>query len=117
MTEYANKPQDNGSNDTNDKKKQREAVALRFGGQHAPTVTATGKGTVADEIINLAEQAGIHIHQDPHLSVFLQRLELGEEIPKELYLLIAELIAFTYMLEGKFPDQWNNMHQKIVEEV
>ena len=44
-------------------------------------------------------------------------LELGEEVPKELYLLIAELIAFIYMLDGKFPEQWNNLHQKIVETV
>jgi flagellar biosynthesis protein len=35
-------------------------------------------------------------------------------VPKELYLLIAELIAFVYMLEGKFPEQWNTLHQKIV---
>ncbi|ABV37643.1 FlhB domain protein [Shewanella sediminis HAW-EB3] len=96
---------------------ERQAVALGFDGQHTPTVTAKGTGLVAEEIIALAEEAGVHIHKNPHLSDFLQRLELGEEIPKELYFLIAELIAFVYMLDGKFPEQWNNMHQKIVEEV
>lgn len=107
--------QDEESNET--LQVEREAVALSFDGQGAPAVTATGKGAVAEEIIALAEQAGVHIHQDAHLSDFLQRLELGEEIPKELYLLIAELIAFAYMLDGKFPEKWDNMHQKIVEEV
>ncbi|GGP95264.1 EscU/YscU/HrcU family type III secretion system export apparatus switch protein [Shewanella ulleungensis] len=95
-------------------KKIQQAVALSFDGKSAPKITASGKDLVAEEIIAIAKNAGIHIHQDPHLSEFLQLLELGEEIPKELYLLIAELIAFVYMLDGKFPEQWNNLHQKIV---
>lgn len=97
----------------NDKPKQ--AVALSYDGHTAPKVVATGEGVIAEEIIAIAKANGVFIHQDPHLAQFLQLLELGEEIPKELYLLIAELIAFIYMLDGKFPEQWNNMHQKIVE--
>ena len=100
-----------------DKPKPKHAVALSYDGKSAPTITAKGKDLVADEIIALAKEAGVYIHQDPHLSDFLQLLELGDEIPKELYLLIAELIAFVYMLDGKYPDQWNNMHQKIVAKV
>ncbi|ABN62381.1 EscU/YscU/HrcU family type III secretion system export apparatus switch protein [Shewanella baltica] len=93
----------------------KQAVALSYDGRNAPKIVATGEGLIAEEIIALAKANGVYIHQDPHLSHFLQLLELGEEIPKELYLLIAELIAFVYMLDGKFPEQWNNMHQKIVE--
>ncbi|MBB1440948.1 EscU/YscU/HrcU family type III secretion system export apparatus switch protein [Shewanella sp. SG41-4] len=99
-----------------DSTKIQQAVALSFDGKSAPKITATGKDLVAEEIILIAREAGIHIHQDPHLSEFLQLLELGDEVPKELYLLIAELIAFVYMLDGKFPEQWNNLHQKIVEQ-
>ncbi|QDE33175.1 flagellar biosynthesis protein FlhB [Shewanella polaris] len=102
---------------TDDPKKISQAVALSFDGKSAPKITATGKDLVAEEIISIAKEAGIHIHQDPHLSEFLQLLELGDEVPKELYLLIAELIAFVYMLDGKFPEQWNNLHQKIVVQV
>ncbi|WP_283628125.1 EscU/YscU/HrcU family type III secretion system export apparatus switch protein [Shewanella baltica] len=93
----------------------KQAVALSYDGRNAPKIVATGEGLIAEEIIALAKANGVYIHQDPHLSHFLQLLELGEEIPKELYLLIAELIAFVYMLDGKFPEQWNNMHQKIIE--
>lgn len=100
-----------------DKNKVKHAVALSFDGKSAPKITASGKDLVAEEIISLAKEAGVHIHQDPHLSEFLQLLEIGEEVPKELYLLIAELIAFIYMLEGKFPEQWNNLHQRILTEV
>lgn len=99
----------------NEETKTQQAVALSYDGKHAPKVVASGEGLVADEIIALAKASGVFIHQDPHLSNFLRLLELGEEIPKELYLLIAELIAFVYMLDGKFPEQWNNMHKKIVE--
>ena len=93
----------------------KQAVALSYDGRNAPKIVATGEGLIAEEIIALAKANGVYIYQDPHLSHFLQLLELGEEIPKELYLLIAELIAFVYMLDGKFPEQWNNMHKKIVE--
>lgn len=91
----------------------KQATALFFDGKNAPQITAQGKELLAEEIIAVAKDAGIHIHEDEHLSNFLQMLEVGEEIPRELYLLIAELIAFVYMLDGKYPEQWNNLHQKI----
>ncbi|GGZ00584.1 EscU/YscU/HrcU family type III secretion system export apparatus switch protein [Shewanella fodinae] len=100
--------------DTIPPKKPKQAVALSYDGKTAPKITAKGQDLLAEEIIAVAEAAGVHIHQDEHLSNFLQMLELGDAIPKELYLLIAELIAFVYMLDGKFPDQWDNMHKKIV---
>ncbi|WP_394200774.1 EscU/YscU/HrcU family type III secretion system export apparatus switch protein [Shewanella waksmanii] len=97
-------------------KKSTQATALSYDGSKAPTVTAQGEGLLAEEIIALAEEAGVFIHKDPNLSAFLQKLELGEEIPKELYVLIAELIAFTYCLDGKYPENWNNFHNKIIEQ-
>lgn len=100
-----------------DKQKSSQAVAISYQQGNAPKITAKGEQELADEIIALAQGAGVHIHQDEHLCEFLQRLEVGDEIPKELYLLIAELIAFVYVLDGKFPEKWNNMHQKIMEEV
>ncbi|PMG32005.1 flagellar biosynthesis protein FlhB [Shewanella sp. 10N.286.52.C2] len=96
--------------------KIKKAVALSFDGISAPTITATGKDLVAEEIIALAKDAGVYIHQDENLSEFLQLLALGEQVPQELYTLIAELIAFVYMLDGKFPEQWDNLHQKIIEQ-
>ncbi|MGS0683075.1 EscU/YscU/HrcU family type III secretion system export apparatus switch protein [Shewanella sp. 125m-7] len=98
-------------------KRTNKAVALKYQSGTAPKVLAKGEDDLAQEIVALAQQAGIHIHQDEYLCDFLQRLEVGDEIPKELYLLIAELIAFVYVLDGKFPEKWNNMHQKIMEEV
>ncbi|GAA5213975.1 EscU/YscU/HrcU family type III secretion system export apparatus switch protein [Corallincola platygyrae] len=83
-----------------------EAIALGFDGKQAPEVVAKGYGVLAEEIIAEAEAHGVHIHHDPALAKFLQHIELGEQIPKELFAVIAELIAFTYLLQGKTPEFW-----------
>lgn len=91
----------------------RSATALQYEGKAAPTVTAKGHGELADEIIALAKQHGVLVHQDDELSKLLGQLQLGEQIPPQLYIVIAELIAFSYVLQGKFPDNWHNIHQRI----
>ena len=98
-------------------KQIKQAVALSYNGNSAPVVIAKGEDLLAKEMIAIAEQAGVHIHSDKYLCDFLQKLEVGDEIPQELYLLIAELIAFVYVLDGRFPEKWDNMHQKIMEQV
>jgi len=101
------------------KTKSKRAVGLKYQqseGQ-APTVVAKGFGDLADEIIALAKQSGILVHEDPHLSEFLAKLDLGQEIPDNLYHVIAELIAFSYVLQGKFPDSWAQSHGKVSKQV
>ncbi len=121
MSSYDDSPDKShdNSNDNSNSNQHRpsQAAALRYDGKSAPQITAKGEDLVAEEIIAIAKEAGIYIHQDANLSNFLQKLEIGEEIPKELYLLIAELIAFVYMLDGKFPERWDNMHKRIMQEV
>lgn len=96
-----------------DSKTQRSATALQYEGKQAPTVTAQGHAELADEIVALAREHGVLIHQDEELSKLLTKLELGEQIPQQLYIVIAELIAFSYVLQGKFPENWHNIHQRI----
>ena len=79
----------------------------------APKITAKGQGSVAEEIIALAEQHGVLVHKDDELSKLLGQLDLGQEIPEGLYHVIAELIAFSYVLQGKFPSTWTNTLQHI----
>ncbi len=95
--------------------KQR-AIALKYqqGAQKAaPKIVAKGHGSVAEEIIALAQQHGVLVHQDDELSQLLGQLDLGQEIPDGLYHVIAELIAFSYVLQGKFPSSWKNTLNKI----
>jgi flagellar biosynthesis protein len=87
---------------------QRIAVALEYDGDHAPRVTATGHHDVADKIIALAMQHGVPLQQDKELVEILAQLPTGEEIPEELYRAVAEVIAFAYVLTGKFPKHWND---------
>ena len=81
----------------------RIAVALEYDGDHAPRVTASGHHDVADKIIALAKQHGVPLQQDKALVEILAQLPTGEEIPDELYCAVAEVIAFAYVLTGKFP--------------
>ncbi|MEO9945823.1 EscU/YscU/HrcU family type III secretion system export apparatus switch protein [Paraglaciecola sp.] len=101
-------------------KKQKSAVGLKYNQENAkstPTVVAKGFGDLADEIIALARDNGVLVHEDPYLSDFLGTLDLGQEIPDQLYHVIAELIAFSYVLQGKFPDSWAKSHGKVSKKV
>jgi len=82
------------------------AVALEYDGEKAPTVTARGIGPIAKEIIQIAEQHNIPLQQDNELIEVLSDLNLNDEIPENLYRAIAEIIAFAYILSGKFPKNW-----------
>jgi len=80
------------------------AVALRYDGKNAPRVTAKGERALAEKIVEAAEQAGVPLYPDPELAMILSQIPLGEEIPDNLYKAIAEVIAFAYILAGKFPE-------------
>jgi len=79
------------------------AVALKYDGKNAPKVTAKGTGLTAQQILELAEKHNIPLQNDPELVNILAQIPLGDEIPKELYLAVAEIIAFAYFLSGKTP--------------
>lgn len=87
-----------------DDNKPTTAVALQYDGQEAPRITASGRGKVAEQIIELAREHGIPLHEDPDLITLLAELDLGEEIPQPLYRAVAEVIAFSYILTGKVPE-------------
>ncbi len=92
---------------------EQTATALKYDGKTAPVIVAKGHGQLAADIIALAKEHGVLIHEDAELTKLLSQLQLGEQIPRELYLIIAELIAFSYVLQGQFPDNWHNIHQRI----
>ena len=79
------------------------AVALKYDGENAPIVTAKGSEDLAQQIIELARKHHVPLSENKELVSLLSTLELGEEIPEILYLAVAEVIAFAYMLKGKVP--------------
>lgn len=79
------------------------AVALRYDEARdaAPKVIAKGKGYVAEQIIALARENGIHVHDDPDLVVLLAKLDIDQHIPESLYKAVAEILAFIYALNNR----------------
>jgi flagellar biosynthesis protein len=81
----------------------KRATALRYDGRDAPRVVATGKGLVAEKILEAAREAGVPLREDAMLMEALATLELEQEIPPELYRAVAEALAWAYRLSGRRP--------------
>ena len=77
----------------------RRASALRYEGGGAPKVMASGRGLIADRIIETAREAGIPIRSDAALAEALSALDLGSEIPEALWQAVAETLAWAYRLD------------------
>jgi flagellar biosynthesis protein len=82
-------------------KTPRIAIAMEYDGDESPRVTAKGFHDSADEILRQADQAGVPIHRDDQLALLLTRLDLGDQIPEGLFVIIAEVLSFAYRLSGK----------------
>jgi flagellar biosynthesis protein len=82
------------------KKEQEKVVALKYerGKDPAPRVTAKGRGFVAEKILAIAREHNIPVKQDKLLLDALYKLDINEEIPEDLYRVIAEVLAFVYRM-------------------
>ncbi|QST01570.1 EscU/YscU/HrcU family type III secretion system export apparatus switch protein [Pontibacillus sp. ALD_SL1] len=80
---------------------KREAVALSYDEEqfNAPKVVAKGKGDIAANIINKANDYRVPIQEDPTLVKLLGELDINEKIPEELYQAVAEVFAYVYQLD------------------
>ncbi|MCD7033797.1 EscU/YscU/HrcU family type III secretion system export apparatus switch protein [Metabacillus sp. GX 13764] len=83
----------------------KKAVALKYaeGRDKAPAVAAKGSGLVAEAIIEKAMEHAVPVQEDPSLVTLLEKLEIQEEIPEELYQAVAEIFAFIYKMENSLP--------------
>jgi flagellar biosynthesis protein len=79
---------------------RKRASALHYtGGQGAPRVVAAGQGLIAERILEIAAAAGVPIREDAALVNALQSLELGQEVPEDLFVAVAEALAWAYRLD------------------
>lgn len=81
------------------KAKTARAVALSWDREHAPRITATGSGLTAEQILKIADAHDIPLRSDPVMAEALAQIPLGAEIPRTLYVAVAEVLAFVFMLE------------------
>lgn len=81
-------------------KKEKTAVALSYSAEdQAPKIIATGKGYVAEKIIEKAKESDVPFYKDDKLAKTLASLEIGEMIPPELYEVVAEILVFVNDVE------------------
>ncbi len=95
-----------GKRDATSRRKAAAALRYRRDADAAPRVTAAGRGLIAEKILALAKEAGIPIHEDASLVEVLARLDVGSEIPVELYRAVAEILTFVYRMDRR----WKEAH-------
>jgi flagellar biosynthesis protein len=87
---------------TPERDRGRRAAAVRYrSGDVPPEVVASGRGHVADAILRAAADAGVPVREDTALVQALETLELGQQVPAELYAAVAEALVWAYRLTGK----------------
>lgn len=81
-----------------------KAVALRYDLEQdeAPVVVAKGQGFLAEKIKELAQESGVPIKEDQQLIDYLMALDLYEEIPAQLYAVVAEVLAYIYSMNKEY---------------
>jgi flagellar biosynthesis protein len=80
--------------------KQRAAAAIAYReGDGAPHVVAKGRGILADSIIDKARASGVYVHESRELLALLMQIDLDSHIPPQLYIVVAELLAWLYHLD------------------
>lgn len=93
--------------------KRQTAVALQEADnkRHAPRIKAAGRGTIAEKIIQLAYENGIHVRQDSALAEMLAKIDIDSPIPEEAFMAVAEILSYVYKANGK-PDPFNTVLNK-----
>jgi flagellar biosynthesis protein len=80
---------------------KQQAIALAYdASDYAPRVVAKGRGLIAEQIIAKAKDNGVFVHESKDLVALLMQVDLDDHIPPELYLAIAEILAWLYRLEA-----------------
>ncbi len=98
------------ASDKNKDNKIKKASALSYspGEDTSPKVIASGKGAIAEKLIEKAKEAKIPIYEDEHLAETLSHVSLGDEIPPQLYEVVAEVLSFISRL-----DENNSVSRKL----
>jgi flagellar biosynthesis protein len=84
----------------------KKAVALKYapGAQAAPVIAAKGRGFVAEAILAKAREHGVPVQEDASLVEVLSKLDIDQEIPPELYQLVAEILSFVYRSDRRMKE-------------
>jgi flagellar biosynthesis protein len=97
-----------------EKKKIKEAAALKYSPQKggAPEIVALGKGEIAEKIIEKAIESDVPLYEYASLVHTLNYLKIGDEIPEELYEVVAQIMVFVSHLDSSYKEKWLNKNKK-----
>ena len=82
---------------------RKKAIALEYGRNATPVVTAKAEDEMALAMIAAAREQGVYITEDPELLALLSRLQVDQAIPPELYTAVSVILAWVYWLKGMRP--------------
>jgi flagellar biosynthesis protein len=82
---------------------RKQAIALEYGKNTTPVVTAKAEAELAERLIQEARSQGIYVTEDPQLVALLSRVKVDQEIPPELYTAVAVILSWVYWLKGMRP--------------
>ena len=90
------------------KKKIKEAAALHYSPEKddAPTIVALGKGDIAEKILEAAEENNVPVYEDANLAQALNAMNIGDEIPRELYGIVAEILVFVSKMDNDYGEKY-----------
>ena len=91
------------------KKEIKYATALQYSPDTnvAPKVVASGKGEIAEKIIEKAKENDVPIYQDSNLAKTLSALGIGDEIPSEIYEVVAEILIFIGSVDKSYGERYD----------
>ena len=96
-----------------DNRATNRAVALRYEGEGAPVVVASGMGYLAERMVEVAAESGVPIYEDNSLATMLSQLALGQEIPDALYQAIVEIYVYFLNFDPEDPDKARRERQAL----
>jgi len=95
-------------------KELHEAAAIKYSPDEnrAPEIVALGKGEIADKIVEVAKKANIPVHKNAELAKALNKLNRGDEIPPELYEVVAEILVFLANMDQSYGEKYEAVKNK-----
>ena len=95
-----------------DNRSANRAVAMKYDGEGAPVVVASGMGYLAERMIEVASESGVPVYEDNSLATMLSQLALGQEIPDALYQAIVEIYVYFLNFDPKDPDKFRREREE-----
>ena len=105
MADFYDDGSENNASHSNTKviPKRKTAIALNDGAQKGeiPEIIASGRGKIAEKILELAYENGINVREDKVLTEMLATIEIDSPIPSEAFMAVAEILSYVYKASGK----------------